>query len=317
MNEKKEILKGKILKSTGRWYNVLSNGKIYKCIIRGKLKTQGYKSTNPIAVGDNVEFYLQNDNTGVIQNIIDRKNCIVRQATNLSKKTHLLACNIDQAIIVVSLKAPETPTEFIDRFLVSTEVYNIPAKIIFNKIDIYQEQEKIKLQELSETYEKIGYKCYHISATNKTNLDQIIELLKNKTSALAGNSGVGKSTIINAISPNLNLKTENISDKHQTGKHTTTFAEMYQLQFGGFIIDTPGIRAFGTNFIDKKLIAQNFPEMFNLLGKCKYYNCLHIDEPGCAVKEAFENGQIAFSRYKSYLSMMLENDDKYRIDPFT
>ncbi len=311
-----EMEKGIVTKSTGSWYKVLSNNNYYNCIIRGKLRVRGFKSTNPLAVGDRVSFFLTQGEEGVITQILERRNCIVRQATNLSKRMHLLACNIDQAIIVVSLKSPETPIEFIDRFLVSTEVYGIPAKIIFNKIDIYNESEKKLMQELTVIYEKIGYNCYQISSKENINIDKIKDLLADKISAFAGNSGVGKSTLINKINPGLNLKTEEISQKHHTGKHTTTFAEMFRLDFGGFIIDTPGIRAFGTSFIDKETIAHNFPEMFNLLGKCKYYNCRHIDEPGCAVKEAFENGEIAFSRYKSYLSMMLETKGKYRKDQY-
>ncbi len=307
---------GIVVKSTGSWYKVVTGHEVYNCKIRGKLRVKGFDSTNPVAVGDNVKFILQEDNSGVITEILDRKNCIVRQSTNLSRKTHLIACNIDQAAIVVSLKNPQTPLEFIDRFLVSCEVYEIPAKIIFNKIDIYDDEELTQLEELTDVYEKIGYECYHTSAKEEINLDLIENLLKDKTTAFAGNSGVGKSTLLNVISPNLNIKTAEISEKYKTGKHTTTFAEMHTLIFGGYVVDTPGIRAFGTSFIEKDLIAQNFPEMFDLLGQCKYYNCRHIDEPGCAVKEAFERGEIAFSRYKSYLSMMLEDDSKYRIDPF-
>ncbi len=307
---------GIVLKSTGSWYTVQENDKIYSCKIRGKLRVKGYKSTNPVAVGDKVKFYLLDDGTGVINEILDRKNCIVRQSTNLSRREHLIACNVDQAVIVVSLKDPATPVEFIDRFLVSTEIYDIPAKIIFNKIDIYGDEENELLEELSETYEKIGYKCFHVSAQTGENLEAVRNLLKDRISALAGNSGVGKSTIVNKISPGLNIKTAEISQKYHTGKHTTTFAQMYKLSFGGYVIDTPGIRAFGLDFVEKDLIAQNFPEMFSLLGKCKYYNCKHIDEPGCAVKQAVEEGKIAFSRYKSYLSIMIENSSKYRSDPY-
>lgn len=307
---------GIVIKSTGGNYKIVAGKDYYDCTIRGKLRVGGYKSTNPIAVGDKIEFFIQSENQGVITKILERKNCIIRQSTNLSKLTHILASNVDQAIIIVSLKSPETPIEFIDRFLVSAETYGIPAKIIFNKIDLYQEKELLQMHELTETYEKIGYNCFQISTKENKNIDAIIKLLKDKTSAFTGNSGVGKSTLINKISPSLNLKTGQVSEKHQTGKHTTTFAEMLELDFGGFVIDTPGIRAFGTNFIEKETIAHNFPEMFNLLGKCKYYNCKHIDEPNCAVKEAFENGEIAFTRYKSYLSMVLEGGSKYRKDPF-
>jgi len=304
---------GIVLKSTGSWYKVKSkDNKIFDCQIRGKIRTQAIKSTNPVSVGDFVLFIIMEDGTGLIQDIKPRKNYIVRQSTNLSKKKQVLASNIDQAIIVVSLRDPETPTEFIDRFLLSTEVYEIPAKIIFNKIDIYNKLDLEKLDELINTYERIGYNCFKISAKEEQNISEIIELLKDKTSVLAGNSGVGKSTLINKVSPNLFLKTEEISEKYRTGKHTTTFTEMHELIFGGYIIDTPGIRAFGIDFIEKDLIAHNFPEMFNLLGKCKYYNCKHIDEPGCEVKKAIERGEISYSRYRSYLSMMLEEKNKYR-----
>ena len=305
---------GKIIKSTGSWYTVDANNQLYKCKIRGKLKIKGYKSTNPVAVGDNVNFFVQKDKTGVITDIKKRKNSIIRQSTNLSKKVHLIACNIDQAIIVVSLNSPATPIEFIDRFLVSAEAYEIPAKIIFNKIDLYNEQNFYQLQELEEIYEKIGYQCFSISVKENTNINEIIELLKDKTSVIAGNSGVGKSSLINLIDENINLKVQEISEKYKTGKHTTTFAEMFRLKFGGYVVDTPGIRAFGLSFLNKEDIAHNFPEMFNLLGECKYYNCQHINEPNCAVKTAFENKKIAYSRYKSYVNIMLEDDEKHRED---
>jgi len=310
MNE--TIKKGVVIKSTGSWHSVRDDNGIYNCKIRGKLRTEGYKSTNPVAVGDFVNFFIQDDGVGIITDIVERKNCIVRQSTNLSKQTHLIACNLDQAVIIVSLRHPETPLEFIDRFLVSSEAYQIPAVIVFNKTDLYSEVDLQQLNELTELYTGIGYECFNISVKNNDNLELIIELLKDKTSALAGNSGVGKSSLINAISPNLNLKTSDVSNKYKTGKHTTTYAEMFELSFGGFVVDTPGIRAFGTSFIEKEIIAHNFPEMFELLGNCKFHNCQHIDEPGCAVKNAFDEGEIAYTRYKSYISMMLNDDDKYR-----
>lgn len=307
-------LRGKVIKSTGSWYIVKHEKEIINCKIRGKLRTKGFKSTNPVAVGDNVFFFIQKDGTGVITEIAERTNSIVRQSTNLSRQMHLIACNIDQAAIIVSLNSPATPVEFIDRFLVSTEAYNIPAKIIFNKIDLYSEENFKQLEELINTYENIGYECFKTSVTKNKNIDSIINLLKDKTTALSGNSGVGKSSLINLISPNLELKVDEISDKYKTGKHTTTFAEMFELDFGGFIIDTPGIRAFGLSFLEKEDIAHNFPEMFNLLDKCKYYNCMHLDEPNCAVKKAFEEGKIAYTRYKSYINIMLEDDEKHRKD---
>ncbi len=310
----RELKYGIVTKSAGGKHYVKCDNQQYTCVIRGKLRTKGYKSTNPTAVGDTVEFYIEHDDFGVITKIVNRKNCIVRQSTNLSKITHLIACNIEQAVIIVSLKNPATPIEFIDRFLVSCETYDIPAKIIFNKIDIYDQKEIDLVQELTEIYEKIGYECISTSVTEKLNLQKVRELLKDKTSALAGNSGVGKSSLINAISPNLDLKTQEISEKHKTGKHTTTFAEMLELDFGGYVIDTPGLRAFGINFIEKEIVAHNFPEMYNLIDNCKYSNCKHIDEPNCAVKEAFETGEISYYRYRSYLSIMLGEEGKYRKD---
>ncbi len=307
----KENLSGIVIKSTGSWYSVNSENKIYKCKIRGKLRTEGFKSTNPVAVGDIVNFFIQ-EKVGIITNIQKRKNCIVRQATNLSKKTHVIAANVDQAAIIVSLNSPTTPIEFIDRFLVSAQVYDIPAVIIFNKLDIYSQDDIDLLQELEYTYTNIGYKCIPISVQDDLNINAVKNLVKDKVTVFAGNSGVGKSSLINKICSNFNLKVSDISDKYKTGKHTTTFAEMFEIDFGGYIIDTPGIRAFGVSFMDKVDIAHNFPEMFNLLENCKYYNCKHIDEPGCAVKRAFENGDIAYTRYKSYLSIMLENNEKYR-----
>ena len=305
---------GKITKSTGSWYTVNADNQIFKCKIRGKLKIKGYKSTNPVAVGDNVIFFVQKDGIGIITEIQNRKNSIIRQSTNLSKKVHLIACNVDQAAIIVSLNSPATPIEFIDRFLVSAETYQIPPKIIFNKIDIYNEKNFHQLQELETIYQKIGYQCFNISVKNNINIDLITKLFKDKTTVLAGNSGVGKSSLINLISPEYDLKTAEVSIKHKTGKHTTTFAEMFSLEFGGFVVDTPGIRAFGLSFLNKVDIAHNFPEIFSLLGKCKYYNCHHIDEPNCAVKAAFEKGEIAYTRYKSYINIMLEDDEKHRED---
>jgi len=309
-------ISGVVIKSTGSWYNVVSNKTVYNCKIRGKLRTSGFDSTNPVAVGDIVTFTLEKDGVGVIIDIEERKNCVVRQSVNLSKRVHILACNIDQVIILVSLQSPETPIEFIDRFLVSAESYQIPAIVVFNKIDIYSDEQINVMRDLIDVYEKIGYKCIPVSATEEINLEVLKKEMKDKTSVIAGNSGVGKSTLINIISPNLNLKVSEVSDKHKTGKHTTTFAEMFELCFGGYIIDTPGIRAFGTSFIEKEYISHNFPEMFELLENCKYYNCTHIDEPECAVKEAVEAGNVAVSRYKSYVNIMLEEAGKYRKDDY-
>lgn len=309
-----ETISGKIYKTTGSWHLVHTEYGIFNCKIRGKLRIKDFDSTNPVAVGDFVEIEPQDKNTGVITNIQDRKNCIIRQSTNLSKQIHLIACNVDQAMLIVTLAEPQTPVEFIDRFLVSCEIYKVQPIIAFNKIDIYTDKELAQMDELLETYDKIGYQTVWISVAKKINLDKIVNILKNKTTAISGNSGVGKSSLINTISPNLNIKVDTISPKYKTGKHTTTYAQMYDLDFGGQIIDTPGIKAFGLAFVEKELIAQNFPEMFAHLGYCKYHNCQHIDEPNCSVKEAYQRGEIAYSRYKSYLNIMLDQDEKYRKD---
>ena len=310
------IKKGLVIKVTGSYYLVKIDDEKVKCKLRGKLRLKDYESTSPVVVGDYVYVELiKEKNACAIVDIAERERCIVRRSQNWSKRVQYLACNIDQAILVVTLTMPETPLEFIDRFLVSATAYDIPAKIVFNKIDLYDEELMKYLHELMDMYEKIGYETLAVSALKKINLDKFKEMLKDKISVLAGNSGVGKSSLINAIDPNLNLKTQDISRKYRTGKHTTTFTAMYELQFGGYIIDTPGIRAFGLAGLSKQDIAHNFPEMFKYLGKCKYYNCLHLDEPGCAVKEAVERGEIPWTRYKSYVHIMLDDNNKYRTEP--
>ncbi len=309
---------GIVIKSTGSWYTVKTDANDkYRCKIRGKLRTWGFETTNPIAVGDRVEIETIDEETGLIIDIKERRNCIVRRAAKLSKRKHLLACNVDHAVLIVTVDFPKTHTEFIDRFLVSAEAYKIPEKtLIINKMDLYNSEQMQVVNEWTNIYRNIGYRVLHISAVEGTNLEQVKDILKNKINVLVGNSGVGKSTLINAIDPSLNIKTSEISRKYKTGKHTTTFPQMYELYFGGYIIDTPGIRAFGTADLDKADIAHNFPEMFALLPYCKYKNCLHINEPGCAVKEALAEGKIAISRYKSYLSMVLDENTKYRIDEY-
>jgi len=307
-------MKGLVVKSTGSWYSVKCENEIVKCKIRGKLKLQGERSTNPIAVGDIVEFETKKDETAVIKKIMPRKNYIIRKSTNLSRKKHIIAANIDQVILLVTLAMPETTLQFIDRFLVTAEIYKIPAKLVFNKIDIYSEEIKLYMNALIKEYEKIGYDCFKISATKNINLDEIKNLLNNKISVLSGNSGVGKSTLINQLDSNLELQTDEISEYHQSGKHTTTFAEMFDLQSGGSIIDTPGIKGFGTVDMTKEDISHNFPEIFALLPNCKFHNCTHTHEPECAVKQAVENNEIVWWRYKNYLSMLEGEDDKYRED---
>lgn len=305
--------KGLIIKSTGSWYKLeYDSGKIINCKVRGKLKLKGDRSTNPIAVGDYVMFVKESVEVGVITKILPRKNQIVRKSTNLSKKSHVIASNIDQTVLIVSMRQPETPLEFIDRFIVSAEAYKIPVKIIFNKIDIYDENTKLFANAVAAEYEKIGYECLQISATENINIEKAKKLFKDKKSLISGNSGVGKSTLINKLDQNLDLQTDEISDYHQQGKHTTTFAEMFRLTFGGYVIDTPGIKGFGTVNMSQEDVAHNFVEIFELLPQCKFHNCTHTHEPGCAVKEAFENEQIAWWRYRSYLSMIEGEDDKYR-----
>ena len=303
--------KGVVIKSTGSWYKVLSKDKtIWNCRIKGKMRIKGIKSTNPVAVGDNVEFKIEDEDQliGVISQIQERKNYIVRKSINLSKRTHILAANIDHVYLLVTLVAPETHTGFIDRFLVTTEAYHIPVTLLFNKVDLLDEVGLQYLDDFKLVYQNIGYRCINISATNPNSVQFLKEEIKDKKVMFGGHSGVGKSTLVNALEPNLNLKTKQISDSHLQGQHTTTFAEMFPLKGGGFIIDTPGIKAFGLIDFDKKELSHYFPEMKQLLNNCKFNNCQHINEPNCAVKQAVENGDINESRYYNYL--MMYNDDE-------
>lgn len=307
--------KALVIKSTGSLYSVknLETNKILTCNIRGKLRIKGIKSTNPVAVGDIVEYYFpENSEIGVIKNVLDRKNYIIRKSINLSKQSHILAANVDQAILMVTIAFPETYPIFIDRFLISAEAYNIPAKIIFNKTDLYNQEQLDYLNNLTSIYENIGYECFSVSVKNKTNTDKISNLLKNKISVISGNSGVGKSSLINLIDPNLNLKTSEISDTHKSGKHTTTFAEMFELSHGGYIIDTPGIRGFGLYDIKKEELFHYFPEIFKNSVNCKYHNCTHMHEPGCAVMEAVEEGIVSELRYNNYLNILVDDETKHR-----
>ncbi len=308
-------MKGIVIKSTGSWYLVKDErGLIVECRIRGKFRNQAIRTTNPLAVGDKVEFLIdEKTQFGVINSIEDRKNYIIRKSINLSKQAHILAANVDQAIILVTLTKPRTYTEFIDRFLVSAEAYSIPAKIIFNKIDLYSASENTEMEQLLKIYQNIGYECFTVSALLNQGVEAINQLLSNKISVIAGHSGVGKSTLINTIDPLMNLKTSEISDYHESGKHTTTFPEMHALNNQGYIIDTPGIKGFGIIDMDTDEIAHYFPEIFAVIEGCQYYNCTHSHEPGCAVKRAVQLGKIAESRYKSYLNLLLnDEDEKYR-----
>ncbi len=307
-------MKGIVTKSTGSWYTVCSDdGNRVDCRLKGKFRIKGIKSTNPVTVGDHVKFEFEaGKETGVINEILARKNYIIRKSVKLSKQTHIIASNIDIAFLIITIDNPPTFPGFIDRFLATAEAYSIPAVLLFNKIDSFTKELKTRKEELESIYKSIGYTCINVSATEKINIDKIKALMINKTTMFSGHSGVGKSTLINAIEPILNLKTAEISKVHKQGLHTTTFAEMFELSFGGFIIDTPGIKGFGVVDFEPDEITDYFPEFFKLKKACKFNNCLHINEPKCAVKEALENGSVAFSRYKSYLQMIEGEEENYR-----
>lgn len=293
------------------------SGKFYECRIKGKFRLEGIKSTNPIAVGDKVEFELETKNnkeTGVIKRIEERKNYIIRKSVNLSKQTHIIAANIDQVFLLVTLNNPPTFTSFIDRFLVTAEAYSIEAILLFNKIDTYNEEELLEVKYLQSIYRKIGYKIIEISAATGYNVKKIKSLMEGKVNMFAGHSGVGKSTLVNAIEPSLELKTKEISEQHLQGQHTTTFAEMFDLSFDAKIIDTPGIKGFGVVDMEKEEVGDYFPEFFRLKQDCKFNNCLHVREPKCAVKRALENDEISYSRYRSYLQILEGEEESYRTD---
>ncbi|WP_416444442.1 ribosome small subunit-dependent GTPase A [Leeuwenhoekiella sp. A16] len=311
-------MKGTVYKSTGSWYTVKNeSGRFYDCRIKGKFRMRGIKSTNPVAVGDVVDFELEETSdavTGVIKNIRERENYVIRKSVNLSKQTHIIAANVDIAFLLVTLNNPPTFTTFIDRFLVTAEAYHIEAILLFNKIDTYTLEEKAEVKFLAEMYREIGYTCVGISATTGKNVDQVREMMQGKTSMFSGHSGVGKSTLVNAIEPALDLKTKEISDQHMQGQHTTTFAEMFDLSFDARIIDTPGIKGFGVVDIAKEELGDYFPEFFALKENCKFNNCLHLEEPHCAVKDALENDQLFWSRYKSYVQILEGEEENYRRD---
>jgi ribosome biogenesis GTPase len=306
--------KGVILKSTGSSYKVLlSGGNVIDCTVKGKLRIKELRITNPIAVGDNVRLeFDKKNNSGIITEVLDRRNYILRKATNLSKHSQIIAANIDQVFLMITIIRPETPVEFIDRFLITAEAYRVEAKIVINKTDLYGEDEIAKMEYLESLYSKIGYECIRLSLKDQTNLEYLKRQMKDKTSLISGNSGVGKTTLLNLFDPGLNLKTAEISDYHKQGKHITTFPEMYYMPFGGFVIDTPGIRGFGVVDMERNEIYHFFREIFNTSKNCRFNNCLHLDEPECAVRAAVEKGEIDFLRYKSYLNIIDGDNGKYR-----
>lgn len=306
--------KGVVLKSTGSRYRVLyGEGIIIDCYVKGKLRIKELRNTNPIAVGDNVLFEIEDkSDSGIITEVLDRRNYILRKATNLSKHSQIIAANLDQVFLMITINFPETPVEFIDRFLITAEAYRVPAIIIINKTDLYGEDEQAKMEYLESMYKKIGYDCIRLSLMDKINLESLISLMKDKISLISGYSGVGKTSLLNAFNPLLNLKTAEISDYHKQGKHITTFPEMHQMPFGGFVIDTPGIRGFGMVDMERNEIYHFFREIFIVSKECRFNNCLHLDEPGCAVRDAVEKGGIDFLRYRSYLNIMDGDNRKYR-----
>lgn len=311
--QNKENIEGIVVKSTGSWYTVEDNeGKKIDCKIKGRFRKQGFRSTNPVAIGDRVRVFVKNQETPIITEIFERKNFIIRKASKLSKYSQIIAANIDQALLLATMITPKTYIEFIDRYLVSAEAYRIPAILVFNKTDSYSKEIVSDMNQIISVYEKVGYICLAISAKDGTNLDLLKNLLKGKVSLLSGNSGVGKSTLINKLDPFYKLPTSEISDYHQKGKHTTTYAQMHELHFGGHIIDTPGIKGFGLVHMDKEEIYHFFPEIFLYSKKCKYHNCMHIDEPECNVIKALKKGQISNIRYNSYVRLYLEEENKYR-----
>ncbi len=302
-------VEGLVMRATGSWYEVLHEGEVLRCRMRGKLRLRGVRSTNPVVVGDTVHCECGEDGEWVIVDIAPRHNYIIRRASNLSKESHIIASNIDRAMLVVTLVEPVTATEFIDRFLVTCEAYKVPVTILLAKIDLLQKTPEA-IEEFHRIYEGAGYEVIDISATEGVGVERVKAMLAGKTTLLSGNSGVGKSTLIGAIDPTIDIRTGEISDSFHKGKHTTTFSTMYRIA-DGYIIDTPGVKGFGLIDIDDKELWHYFPEMISRAGECRFFNCTHTHEPHCAVIEAVKREEIAFSRYESYLKI-LDEDDKYR-----
>jgi len=311
---------GTVYKSTGSWYTVKSEGgEFFECRIKGKFRMKGIKSTNPIAVGDIVDFELEESSdktTGTIHNIHERKNYIVRKSVNLSHQMHIIASNLDYVFLLITVNNPPTTFNFIDRFLVTAEAYGIETILVFNKIDTLKDDTLDEQLYMQYVYQQIGYKCLRVSAAEGKGIDELKGIMVGKITMFSGHSGVGKSTLVNAMEPSLHLKTKTISEQSMQGQHTTTFAEMYDLSFGAKIIDTPGIKGFGIVDMEKSEISGYFPEFFKLQDQCKFNNCLHKDEPKCAVKEALEKDEISWTRYNSYLKILEGDDEHYRTDDY-
>lgn len=307
-------MQGTVIKSSGSVYGVRAiDGSVIDCRVKGNFRLKGIRSTNPVAVGDNVVFDMREDGTAYIVDILERKNYIVRKASNLSKQSHILAANLDLCFLIVTISHPVTATTFIDRFLASAEAYRVPVVIVFNKTDLYNDAENKELEYLTALYESIGYRCLHTSAAENKGIEALKEIMQGKTSLFAGNSGVGKSSLVNAISPEIAAKVGEISKTHDTGMHTTTYTEMFEFMPDSYIVDTPGVKGFGTFDMEVEEISHYFVEFFELSKDCRYGNCTHTHEPGCAVLEALERGEIAPSRYQSYLSMLDDKEEgKYR-----
>jgi len=304
-------MKGLVLKSTGKWYDVEDEaGSLFQCQVRGKIRLEGRSTTNPVAAGDIVDFEIENDHEGNIINIHQRKNYIIRKSVNLSKEAQIIASNLDLALLFVTITRPQTTTGFIDRFLVTADAYDIPVTLVFHKIDQYDSEELEEVNALSGVYEKIGYNCINTSLLSKEGLDALNRLITGKITLVSGHSATGKSSFINYMIPGKELRTGEVSESSNKGQHTTTFAEMHKLPGGGYLVDTPGIKGFGLIDIPKDELHHHFKEFFRLLPACKYHNCLHLNEPGCAVRKALDAGEISDSRYNSYVSMY--NDEEER-----
>lgn len=307
-------MQGTVVKSSGSVYGVRAmDGSLIECRVKGNFRLKGIRSTNPVAVGDHVKYDVREDGTAYIVEILERKNYIVRKASNLSKQSHILAANLDLCFLIVTISHPATATTFIDRFLAAAEAYRVPVVLVFNKIDIYDSSEREELEYLTALYSSIGYRCLHTSATDNVGIDALKEMMRGKVSLLAGNSGVGKSSLVNAIAPEIAARVGEISRTHDTGMHTTTYTEMFEFMPQSYIVDTPGVKGFGTYDMEVEEISHYFVEFFELSKDCRYGNCTHTHEPGCAVLEALEDGRLAPSRYQSYLSMLEDKDEgKYR-----